>query len=69
MERVLNELRRQKEMELQEIKKDNKNGIPIRINPKSYVAKEILYQTFILKGIERDISDIKRLLKKSNLLD
>lgn len=47
-------LRKQKEIELAEIKKDKKNGIPVRINPNSMVAKEIEYQTYLLKEIKEE---------------
>lgn len=40
-----------KKRELEEIKKDGKKGFPIRINPKSYFAKELSYQTVLLKRI------------------
>lgn len=66
MSNFIEAIKKQKELELEEIKKDIKNGIPVRINPNSYVAKEIFYQTLILKNIERDVAEIKRLLLKSN---
>ena len=48
-------LKKQKEIELEEIKKDRKKGIPVRINPNSLVAKEIEYQTYLLKKILEEI--------------
>lgn len=48
-------LKKQKEIELEEIKKDRKNGVPVRINPNSLVAKEIEYQTYLLKEILEEI--------------
>lgn len=61
-------LRRQKEIKLAEIKKDKYKGIPVRINPNSLVAKEIEYQTCLLKEIQeemhRDLVEIKKLLQK-----
>lgn len=61
-------LKKQKEIELTEIKKDKHKGIPVRINPNSLVAKEIEYQTCLLKEIQeemhRDLVEIKKLLQK-----
>lgn len=56
-------LKKQKEIELSEIKKDRQKGIPVRINPDSRVAKEIEYQTYLLKEIQDEI----RSIKKSNI--
>lgn len=50
-------LRRQKE-----IKKDKNKGIPVRINPDSLVAKEIEYQTCLLKEVQEDIQSITTLI-------
>ena len=61
---VIEAMIRQKEIELEEIKKDKKNGISIRINPNSYVAKEIQYQTCFLKRIDENLREIKMLLQK-----
>ena len=52
-------LKKQKEIELEEIKKDRKNGVPVRINPNSLVAKEIEYQTYLLKEILEEIEPHK----------
>lgn len=55
-------LRRQKEIKLAEIKKDKHKGIPVRINPNSLVAKEIEYQTYLLKEVQEDIQSITTLI-------
>ena len=55
-------LRRQKEINLAEIKKDKNKGIPVRINPNSLVAKEIEYQTCLLKEVQEDIQSITTLI-------
>lgn len=55
-------LRRQKEIKLAEIKKDKNKGIPVRINPDSLVAKEIEYQTCLLKEVQEDIQSITTLI-------
>ena len=61
-------LKKMKEIELKNYKKDIKNGIPVRINPKSYAVKELEYQTVLLKEIKHDLDDIKMLLqKRSNI--
>lgn len=54
--------RRQKEIKLAEIKKDKHKGIPVRINPNSLVAKEIEYQTCLLKEVQEDIQSITTLI-------
>ena len=64
MEELINQLQRYKENELKELKRDKYKGIPIRLNPKSYYAKELEYQTLILKKIQNDLREIKRLLEK-----
>lgn len=62
-------LRRQKEIRLAEIKKDKNKGIPVRINPDSLVAKEIEYQTCLLKEIQEemhhDLTEIKKYYKQN----
>lgn len=45
----------------------NDKGLKVRIDPESYVAKEIFYQTALLQLMSNDIKEIKRLLLKSNL--
>lgn len=57
-------LKKQKEIELSEIKKDRQKGIPVRINPDSRVAKEIEYQTYLLKEIQDEIRSIKKMLSR-----
>lgn len=64
MKELIKELQRLKEIELKELKKDKTKGIPLRINPKSYIAKEIEYQTIILKGIAHSLEEVKMLLQK-----
>nr|DAE01448.1 MAG TPA: hypothetical protein [Siphoviridae sp. ctQtc11] len=64
MEELINQLQRYKENELKELKKDKKKGMPVRLNPNSYYAKELEYQTIILKNIQKDLREIKRLLEK-----
>ena len=55
-----------KEMELEEIKKDKRKGRKVVVNPDSYVAKEIFYQTCLLKDLRDDILEIKGLLLKQS---
>lgn len=52
------------DIQRKDISKDK--GLKVRIDPESYVAKEIIYQTALLQVISRDIREIKRLLLKSN---
>ena len=59
-------LKKMKEEQLNNFSKDKKKGIPVRINPDSYYAKEIEYQTILLKEIKVELDNIKRLLNKSN---
>lgn len=66
MEDIIKRLKKMKEEQLKNFSKDKKKGIPVRINPDSYYAKEIEYQTILLKDIKAEIDDIKRLLNKSN---
>lgn len=48
---ILEILENFKKNELEAIKKDRKNGIPVRVNSDSYFAKEISYQTVLLKQV------------------
>lgn len=52
--------------ELKSIKQDKKKGIPVRINPNSLIGKEILYQTTILKNIERNLQKLELLKMMEN---
>lgn len=55
--------------ELKAIKKDRKKGIPVRINPKSLIAKEILRQTVLLKQIIQNQQKQITLLEKMDRHD
>lgn len=59
---IVKELKKQKEIELAEIKKDRNKGIPVRINPNSRVAKEVEYQTHLLKEIQKEINSTQTLI-------
>lgn len=65
MKNIIEELRKQKEIELREIEKDKEKGIPVRINPNSYVAKEIFYQTLVLKNIEQSLYELKKMIQST----
>lgn len=51
-----------KRKELEAIKKDRKNGIPVRVNSDSYFAKEITYQTVLIKQVLENQMQIKQML-------
>lgn len=65
--KFINQLQRYKENELKELKKEKKKGIPVRLNPNSYYAKELEYQTLLLKNIQRGLLDIKKLLSDKSV--
>lgn len=65
---ITSALKRIKEIEKKEYKKDRKKGIPVRINPESYAVKELEYQTLLIREIKQDLDEIKMLLqKRSNI--
>ena len=47
-----------------EAEKEKRKGKLVNIDPDSFVAKEILYQTAVLKKIEEDTAAIRLLLEK-----
>lgn len=57
-------LLRIKKIEQKEYKEDRSKGIPVRINPYSYLAKEIEYQSILMHKLLVQIEEIKRLLDK-----
>lgn len=59
---ILEILENFKKNELEAIKKDRKNGIPVRVNSDSYFAKEISYQTVLLKQVIENQTQIKQML-------
>ena len=63
---ILKELEKFKRLELEEIKKDRKKGIPVRINPNSMASKEIAYQTILLKQVLENQNEIISMLKNIN---
>lgn len=63
---ILKQLEKFKRLELEEIKKDRKKGIPVRINPNSMTSKEIAYQTILLKQVLEKQNEIISMLKNIN---
>lgn len=60
------QLERMKKIELESMKKDRKYGIPVRINPNSYVAKELFYQTILLKQLKTELDSLMSIVKKNS---
>ena len=59
---ILEILENFKKNELEAIKKDRKNGIPVRVNSDSYFAKELTYQTVLIKQVLENQMQIKQML-------